>query len=143
MKTIQVVTGAFLAVVLACSWTQAAERDPKYYQQQFDQWSKEIANLRESDKARSASQDIEIIRTWIGQAQAYLASERLEEIDPLLTKIKAQVMYVQSKIGRVAVEKQAQKVGQQANDTEAEAAKIKEAAEAAVAREKELEAQGL
>ncbi len=143
MRTIRTIFGALLAFTLTCTWAAAAQRDAKQYQKEFDQWSKEIANLREADTSRSASQDIEIIRTWIGQAQAYLASDKMEEIDPLLTKIKAQVEYIRAKITRVEIEKQALQVEQQAGETETQAAKIKKAVGAALAREKELEAQGL
>jgi len=122
---------------------QAADKDAQYYQKQFDHWSKVIADLKEADITEQAGQDIEVIRTWISQAQAFLASDRLDEIDPLLKKIEAQAEYVRAKVKRLEAEDAAEEAEQLAKAAEAKAIKAKDAATAAKATMEQLEAEGL
>jgi len=140
-------TATIACVLLACLafgiCVQADDRDAKYYQKQFTLWSKVIADLKEADVTEACGQDIEVIRTWISQAQAFLASERLEEIDPLLSKIKAQADFVRAKVNRLAAEDAASEAEELAKTAEGEAQQVSDAAQAADARIKELEAKGL
>lgn len=122
---------------------QAADKDVKYYQKQFDHWSKVIADLKEADITEQAGQDIEVIRTWISQAQAFLASDRLDEIDPLLKKIEAQAEYVRAKVKRLEAEDAAEEAEQLAKAAESRAIKAKDAATSAKTTMEELEAKGL
>lgn len=130
-------------LVLGFVGAQAAEKDAKYYQKQFTHWSKVIADLKEADVTEGAGQDIEVIRTWISQAQAFLASERLDEIEPLLRRIEAQAEYVRAKITRLAAEDAADEAEELAKTARAEAEKINAAANAAAKQLKELESKGL
>ncbi len=50
------------------------DKDAKYYQARFDSISRVIAELKGADINDELGQDIEVIRTWISQAQAYLAA---------------------------------------------------------------------
>lgn len=122
---------------------RAADKDAKYYQKQFDHWSKVIADLKEADITEQAGQDIEVIRTWISQAQAFLANDRLDEIEPLLRRIEAQAEYVRAKIKRLEAEDAAEEAEQLAKAAESQAIKAKDAADAAKATVEELEAKGL
>lgn len=139
--------GTVACVVLAClavgMFVQADDKDAKYYQKQFTLWSKVIADLKEADVTEACGQDIEVIRTWISQAQAFLASDKLEEIDPLLRKIKVQADYIRAKVNRLAAEDAASEAEELAKTAEAEAQKVSEAASAADAKMKDLEAKGL
>ena len=130
-------------LVLGFVGAQAAEKDAKYYQKQFTHWSKVIADLKEADVTEGAGQDIEVIRTWISQAQAFLASERLDEIEPLLRRIEAQAESVRAKITRLAAEDAADEAEELAKTARAEAEKINAAANAAAKQLKELESKGL
>jgi hypothetical protein len=130
-------------LVLGFAVAQAAEKDAKYYQKQFTHWSKVIADLKEADVTEGAGQDIEVIRTWISQAQAFLANEKLEEIEPLLRRIEAQTEYVRAKVTRLAAEDAADEAEELAKTAQAEAQKMKENADAAAQKLEKLESQGL
>jgi hypothetical protein len=130
-------------LVLGFAGAQAGDKDPKYYQKQFDHWSKVIADLKEADVTEGAGQDIEVIRTWISQAQAFMASEKLDEIEPLLRRIEAQAEYVRAKIHRLAAEDAADEAEELAKTAQAEAQKLKGNADAAAKKLEELESQGL
>lgn len=130
-------------LVLGFVGAQAAEKDAKYYQKQFTHWSKVIADLKGADVTEGAGQDIEVIRTWISQAQAFLASEKLDEIEPLLRRIEAQAEYVRAKVTRLAAEDAADEAEELAKTAQAEAQKMKANADAAAKRLEEIESQGL
>jgi hypothetical protein len=134
--------------VMTCLWaafTVASEKEKnaKYFESQFEQWSKVIADLKQADTANVASQDIEVIRTWIGQAQALVANEKLERVEPLLQRIEAQAETIRTKIDRVAAEDAAKRAEEQAASAETQAKEATAAADSADAKMKELEAQGL
>ena len=93
--------------------------------------------------SEEASQDVEIIRTWIGQAQAFVASDKLEEIEPILRKVEAQAEYAKAKINRLAAESAAEDAEDQAKIAEDDAQKVQAAAQAAEKRMRDLESQGL
>lgn len=132
---------ALLAVVgLALGGQARSNRD---YAKQFDHWSRIIADLKSADVSEGAAQDIELIRTWIGQAQAFLASEKFEQIDRLLRRIEAQAAYCRAKINRLAAEDAAEEAETLARNAEQQAESARQAADAAEARVKELEAKGL
>jgi hypothetical protein len=130
-------------LLLGLSAAQAAEKDAKYYQKQFTHWSKVIADLKEADVTEGAGQDIEVIRTWISQAQAFLANEKLDEIEPLLRRIEAQAEYVRAKITRLAAEDAADEAEELAKTAQADAQKTKANADAAAKNLDKLESQGL
>jgi len=130
-------------LVLGGVGAQAAEKNSKYYQKQFTHWSKVIADLKEADVTEGAGQDIEVIRTWISQAQAFLASEKLDEIEPLLRRIEAQAEYVRAKVTRLAAEDAADEAEELAKTAQAEALKMKANADTAAKHLEKLESQGL
>jgi hypothetical protein len=132
-----------LAGLLACAFAQAGDKDAKFYQKQFDRWSKVIANLKAADVTEQAGQDIEVIRTWISQAQAFVASDKLDEIEPLIRRIEGQAEYVRAKINRLAAEDSAEEAEQLAKVAEQEAIAAKDAATTAKKKMEELEAKGL
>jgi hypothetical protein len=123
--------------------TSAKDKDAKFYENAFMHWSKVIVDLKEADTSNEAAKDIEVIRTWIGQGQAFLASDKIEEIEPIIKKIGAQAEYVRSKINRLSAEAAAEEAEDLAKLAEQKAQHSKEATEAAIAKMKELEAQGL
>ena len=122
---------------------RAEEREAAWYEQQFQRWTGVLAQLKEQDTAGSATQDIEVIRTWLGQAQAFLASERLEEIDPLLERIGAQAEFAEALIKRLQAERDLRDAEARARTAEVMAQEARKAADAAVLRQQKLEAKGL
>jgi succinylglutamate desuccinylase len=121
----------------------AADKDAKYFQQQFNRFSKVIADLKEADVTEGAASDIEMIRTWIGQAQAFLANDRIDDIEPIMKKIEAQAQYIRAKINRLAAESEAEEAEALASNAEELANKATKAADAAEEKMKALEAKGL
>lgn len=130
-------------LVLGVVGAQAADKDAKYYQKRFTHWSKVIADLKEADVTEGVGQDIEVIRTWISQAQAFLASEKLDEIEPLLRRIEAQSEYVRAKITRLSAEDAADEAEELSKTAQAEATQMKADADAAAQKLDKLESQGL
>jgi orotidine-5'-phosphate decarboxylase len=141
LRSLQVIVVGLL--VLGFAGAQAAEKDAKYYQKQFTHWSRVIADLKAADVTEGAGQDIEVIRTWISQAQAFLASEKMGEIEPLLRRIEAQAEYVRAKVTSLAAVDAADEAEELAKTAQAEARKIKENAAGAAKKLEELESQGL
>jgi hypothetical protein len=123
--------------------TGAEDKDAKYFENQFSRWSKVIADLKEADVTDQTGQDIEIIRTWIGKAQALLASDKLDEIESILKRIEAQATYIRAKINRLAAEDSAEEAEALAKSAEEQALKAKATAEDAERKMKALESQGL
>jgi hypothetical protein len=134
--------GLLMAVVVLGA-ASAGDKDAKYFQKQFDRWSKVIADLKEADVTEGAAQDIEMIRTWISQAQAFLANDRLDDIEPILKRIEAQAEYVRAKVNRLAAEDEAEDAESLAKSSEYKAQKAKAAADDADRKMRALEAKGL
>lgn len=137
-RVVLILAGASLLGLLA----QAKERDAAFYQAQFEQWSRAIAELKNADADGSLSADIELIRTWITQGQAFLAQEKTQAIDPLLLRIEAQVEYLRVKLDRISAENAAQEVEDQAAAMEKKVGETAAAAKAAEDRVQALESQG-
>ena len=131
-----------LLALLAAS-AGAADKDAKYFQQQFNRFSKVIADLKAADVTEGTAGDIELIRTWIGQAQAFLANDRIKDIEPIMKKIEAQAEYVRAKINRLAAEDEAEEAETLAKNGEEKANLAKQAADEAEKKMKALEAKGL
>jgi capsule polysaccharide export protein KpsE/RkpR len=137
-RLVLVMAGVGLLGLLA----QAKERDAAFYQKQFEQWSRAIAELKNADADGSLAADIELIRTWITQGQAFLAQEKLGAVDPLLLRIEAQVEYLRVKLDRISAENAAQEVEDQAAAMEKKVGETAAAAKAAEDRVQALESQG-
>ncbi len=131
-----------LGVGLLGGLIQAKDRDAAFYQKQFEQWSRAIAELKNADTDGSLSADIELIRTWITQGQAFLAQEKTSAIDPLLLRVEAQVEYLRVKLDRISAENAAQESEDQAAAMEKQAEQMAAAAQAAEERVRELESRG-
>jgi uncharacterized protein with gpF-like domain len=143
MQRALVTTCLLAAAVLLATQAAAADKDAKYYQARFDRISRVIADLKSADVGDELGQDIEVMRTWISQAQAYLAADKLDEVQPLLERIVAQVEFVRAKLKRIEAEQAAAAAEDDADEAEAAAEKTAAAAEAAEEKYQELEAKGL
>jgi hypothetical protein len=133
--------------LLSLAWlagtADAEDKNAKYYQKQFEQWSKAIADLKQGDPSGVTAQEIEVIRTLISQAQAFLASDKLDAIEPLLRRIEAQAEFVRAKLDRTQADDTARIAEEAAAAAEKQAQEATAAADAAEAKVKSLEAQGL
>ena len=122
---------------------EARAEDSRKYTKQLEHWSQVVADLKSADVTEEVARDIELIRTWIGQAQAFLASEKFEKIDRLLKRIEAQAIFCRAKINRLEAEQQADQAEEQAAALEKKAAEIRARADAAEKKMRQLESQGL
>lgn len=138
LATCLLVTAGLLSTVAG-----AAEKDAKYYQGQFDRFSRVIADLKAADANDELGREIEVIRTWISQSQAYLASDKLEKIEPMIERIAAQAEYVRAKLKRMDAQEAADAAEADAGKAEAASQKTAQAADAAEKKYQELEAKGL
>ena len=137
-----IVLTLFMALVLTSS-ADAQDKDAASYQKAIEQWGAQLAELSKLDAAGGASEKIEAIRSLLGQGQAYLATEKLEQVDGLLQRADALALFVRAHTARVAKEKVAEDAQKQAAAAEQAAQEAKARLEATVARRDELEAQGL
>lgn len=87
-------------------WTNDARADDEAskYQKVLEKWSQRLPALQKTDTGETA-EDIALIRSWIGQAQAFVASEKFEKIDPFLDRIESMVKFVKVRQERVKIEK--------------------------------------
>ncbi len=143
MRRAMVVSLVLIVAGLISAAAGAADKDAKYYQQQFDRYSRVIADLKAADANDELGQEIEVIRTWISQSQAYLAADKLEQIEPMVELISAQAEYVRAKLKRMDADEAAASAEADADKAEAAAKKMAQAADAAEQKYKELEAKGL
>ncbi len=134
-----VASAAALALVVAATLA----KEGVDFRKKLDGFSQAIADLNEADVTAVASRDIELIRSWINQAQAFLASDKAEEVNRLLQRIEAQAEYVKARIDRAAAEDAADEAQAAAESAEEQAGRARQAADAAEARQKELEGLGL
>jgi len=135
--------GLLVASCLGAVAANAGDKDAKYYQAQFDRFSRAIAELKAADANEELGQEIEVIRTWISQAQAFLAADKLDEIEPLVERIAAQAEYVRAKLKRMDADEAADVAEAEAKKVEAKAEKTAQAADAAEKKYKDLESKGL
>lgn len=140
----------FLGIALAgCgllgagSLAQAEERTAAHYQQVLEQWSGTVAELSSMDTSRAATQEVERIRSLLSQGQAFLASEKTEQIDPILERVEAISVHTRARLTRLDLEAKAAEADALAKTAEASARESTDAANAMNARFDELEAKGL
>jgi hypothetical protein len=138
-----VVVWAAASVILCASSAGAADRGRNQYQKELESWSAVIVELQQADKTGQSSQEIERIRNLVSQAQAFLAAEKLKEIDPALERSAALAALVRARSDRIVAEEEADKVEVAAQRAEKEAREARAAADAAQQKYDELEAKGL
>lgn len=114
----------FALVVVAVSNVQPAAADEaSSYQRILEEWSQKIPDLEKSDSGETAK-EIALIRSWIGQAQAFIASEDFEKIDPILARIEVMAAFVPVRQARAKIEaevKNSQQLLDQLNQSIAQA----------------------
>jgi hypothetical protein len=87
--------------------------------------------------------EIETLRTLITQAQAFMASEKLEEIQPIEERAVVLARYAAAKVKRAEAEQRATEAEAEAQAAKIAAEKAKAEADALAARYAALEKQGL
>ncbi|MFC1609493.1 hypothetical protein ACFL6C_00915 [Myxococcota bacterium] len=144
MRLHRSIVAAFATLmVLTASSAGAEERDKSFYQKELESWSSVVVELQQLDATKESSQEIERIRNLVSQGQAFLAAEKLEEIDPVLERSAALAALARARSERIAIEAKANEIEAVAQQIEAEAQAARVAAAAAEKRYEELEAKGL
>lgn len=91
-------------ILFAATFADTARADEELnYQKTLEKWSQTIPDLEKSDTGETAKQ-IALVRSWIGQAQAFVASEKFEKIDPILARVEAMVTFIRVRQDRVKIE---------------------------------------
>lgn len=90
-------------VLIAAYSTAARADDESKYQRILEGWSQKIPDLEKNDTGETAK-DIALIRSWIGQAQAFVASEDFEKIDPILERLETITVYIRVRQQRAKVD---------------------------------------
>lgn len=143
MKKTTLVAAVALLTVILIRPLVAGEDERSNLEAALEQRSSTLAKLVAGDTDGSGAAHIEKIRSWIGQGQAYLASEDYDRVQRILNRVDALTGFVQALEARVVAKRAAEKV-------EMEAKSAVEMADAASAEAKrladryaELEAKGL
>ena len=134
---------ALIAALVVIGPAGAEQQDESSYQKAFETWNQDLAALEGEDSLGSAKQTIASIRTLVGQGQAYLASEKLDAIEPLLERARALSALAGFQIERAKGEAEAAEAEATAEKAEQEAKAATDATDAVQKRYDELEKQGL
>lgn len=91
-------------MVFAATCANTARADEALnYQKTLEKWSQVVPDLEKSNTGETAKQ-IALIRSWIGQAQAFVANDKFEKVDPILARVEAMVMFVGVRQDRIKKE---------------------------------------
>jgi hypothetical protein len=119
------------------------EKDAAYYNTAFGKVNSSLSETEGADTGRVASPEIANVRTLVGQGQAYVASDKLEEAAAILERAQVSARFARMKVERVGAEARAAEAQQRATDAVKAAADAKVAAETMQAKAKDLESKGL
>lgn len=141
-----ILCGALMTAMAAANLAageREVERDEAFYQKTFEQLAASVVDLEKRDVDKVSAEEIETIRTLIGQGQAFLANEKLKKIEPLLERAEALVPLARARQSRVELERKADQAEREAVEAEGRANESKEKADATEQRYNELEEKGL
>ena len=137
------VAAAIFAVSTVSAFAHADdERDAAYYTSAFEKLGTSLAETQTADTTNVAATDVERVRTLVGQGQAYVASEKLEEAAQILQRAQVIARFARAKVERVGAEARAAEATAGATAAEKAAADVKAQADAMQAKVKDLEARG-
>ena len=102
-----------------------------------------MVELQKADTTGTMAKEIEMIRTLVSQGQAFVAADKLDDIDPLLERAGAFELYIRAVLNRMEATAAAEAAEAQAVEAEKLAQESKAQADATEARFNELEAAGL
>jgi hypothetical protein len=137
------IAATILAVSALSGLAHADERDAAFYTSAFEKLGTSLAETQTADTTNVAATDVERVRTLMGQGQAFVANDKLEEAAPLLERAQVISRYARAKVERVAAEARAAEANNGATAAEKAAADVKAQADAMQAKYKDLEARGL
>ncbi len=121
----------------------AEEQSVEEYQRRFQEWSNTVVELKKQDHHEVVQKETEALRTLIGQGQAFVASERLDQIPPIQEQVQVMTKLAKTRIKRAKLEAEAAQAEESAESAKTSAQTAKAEADAVEARYRELEAMGL
>ncbi len=137
------VTAAFFAVSAVSAFAHADdERDAAFYTSAFEKLGTSLAETQTADTTNVAATDVERVRTLVGQGQAFVASEKLEEAAQILQRAQVLARFARAKVERVGAEARAADATASAATAEKAVAEVKAQADAMQTKAKDLEARG-
>src|SRR4051812_436613 len=107
MTTRFLALGSALTIsVLALASTALADDDKNaaYYNAALGKVNSSLSETEGADQGRVASAEIANVRTLVGQGQAYVASDKLEEAAGILERAQVSARYARMKVERVGAE---------------------------------------
>ena len=119
------------------------ERDAAFYTSAFEKLGTMNAETETADTAHAAATDIERVRTLMGQGQAYVAADKLDQAAPVLERAQVIARYARVKVERVAAEARASAATNDAMAAENAANDVKSQADQMESKAKDLESKGL
>ncbi|MBC7792080.1 MAG: hypothetical protein H7Z43_00100 [Clostridia bacterium] len=136
---------ALTVSVLALTTTAFADDDKNaaFYNAALGKVNSSLSETEGADQGRVASAEIANVRTLVGQGQAYVASDKLDEAAGILERAQVSARYARMKVERVGAESRATEAQTQATAALKAAADSKVAAETMQAKAKDLESRGL
>lgn len=131
------------ALLISSAAMAGDDKDAAYYNAAFGKVNAGLAETEGADTGRVASAEVANVRTLVGQGQAYVASDKLDEAAAVLERAQVNARYARMKVERVGAESRASEAQQRATAAIKAAADAKVAAETMQAKAKELESKGL
>src|SRR5688572_29961750 len=95
------------AIVSFIAAARAEDRSEADYQKLFGEWSASIAEIQKADAMKSVTRETEQLRALLSQAQAFLASEKTDEIGPIEERVAVLIRYAKHKVQRMDAESRA------------------------------------
>jgi hypothetical protein len=134
---------AVAGVMMLSAVAFAGDKDAAHYNAEFGKVNSGLAETETADTGRVAAAEIANVRTLVGQGQAYVASDKLDEAASVLERAQVSARYARMKVERVGAEARATEAATRATAAVKAAADAKVAAETMQARAKDLESKGL
>ena len=113
------------------------------YEEALEQWSQRIGKLNSHSQSSQTTQEIELLRTWVGQGQALVANEKYKGVDALMERLDALAELIKVRQRRLDLDLAADRAEGRAGRAEARASAASKAVEVAEAKIRKLEARGL
>lgn len=136
--------GIFAGVLMLGAAAMAgSDKDAAYYNAAFGKVNSSLAETEGADTGRVASAEVANVRTLVGQGQAYVASDKLDEAAAVLERAQVTSRYARMKVERIGAESRASEAQSNATAAVKAAADSKAALEVMQAKAKDLESKGL
>lgn len=119
-RTLRLACGTVTAAILCLAPPAFAERK----QERIHQYNAKAEEFSARDTHKVVTADIGLLKSFLAEAQNYLAQEEEEDLELALDRIKAAAEFIEAEIARADAEDTAMKAQQRTEAKEAELNKI-------------------